>query len=365
MSIYIEKRITSSGSKRYRAQVRLIHYPRKTKTFPTKREAEIWAKNIEHEMRHSSPADYACYSVKSLSDLIQWHLQYEMPKKAANTQYTQRSQLQRWNALLGHLPIHDITTKQLIKVRTELQAGISPLLYNKISDATINRYFAALSSVFTSGARANLITSNPLANMDWLKEPKGKTRYLSELEVQALIRACEQSKNKTVALVTLIALRTGMRKGEILGLRWENINLERKQIHLQRTKNNHQRYVPLTDTLVVAISDWKAENNQPNDLLFPASRIKNSVTSNKPMDIKKGFKNILQSAGITDFRFHDLRHTAASYLAMSGAQTLDIANILGHRTLAMTQRYAHLSAHHSQQVLENAETRMLNNFQLE
>ncbi len=143
----------------------------------------------------------------------------------------------------------------------------------------------------------------------------------------------------------LLALSTGMRRGEILGLRWSDVDLERGIAVLNKTKNRDRRaaqIIPSVKTLLDAHHDAKRPET---DLVFA------QPIEAKPVAIDHWFRLALKEARIDDFRFHDLRHTAASYLAMSGATTPEIAAVLGHRTLQMVKRYAHLSDAHTNAVV--------------
>ncbi|MBU1207680.1 MAG: site-specific integrase [Proteobacteria bacterium] len=129
----------------------------------------------------------------------------------------------------------------------------------------------------------------------------------------------------------MVALTTGMRRGEILGLKWDYIRLESRFSILPITKNNTSRVVPINDTLYRIL----AEMPQKSGYVFG---------NGKPItDIKHSFTSACRKAGITDFRFHDLRHTYASHLAIRGVHIRALQELLGHKTLAMTQRYSHLA----------------------
>jgi integrase len=160
------------------------------------------------------------------------------------------------------------------------------------------------------------------------------------------LKACQESKSKFLYLVVLLAVSTGMRQGEILGLKWKDIDLDRRRIILHETKNNERRGVPLTGPAFQMIKDLSKVRRIDSPLVFPGRK------GEKPTDIRTAWIEALEKAGIADFRFHDLRHTAASYLAMNGATLAEIAEVLGHKTLQMVRRYAHLSESHTAGVLE-------------
>jgi integrase len=131
----------------------------------------------------------------------------------------------------------------------------------------------------------------------------------------------------------MVALTTGMRRGEILGLKWDYMRLENRLIILPVTKNNTVRVLPINDTLYRILSEMARE----------ASYVFGNGNGGHIGDIKHSFTSACKKAGITDFRFHDLRHTYASHLAMRGVHIRPLQELLGHKTLAMTQRYSHLA----------------------
>lgn len=135
-----------------------------------------------------------------------------------------------------------------------------------------------------------------------------------------------------------------MRRGEILNLKWSDIDLDRGAILLQTTKNGERRFIPLVG-IALDLLKSRYTNQSANSLVFPAPHC-----PSKPIDIRSAWETALQKAGISNFRFHDLRHTAASYLAMNQASLLEIGTLLGHKTVQMTRRYAHLSNGHIQRL---------------
>jgi integrase len=195
----------------------------------------------------------------------------------------------------------------------------------------------------------------------------GRVRYLSDDERTVLLDACKKSELPELHLIVMLALTTGMRRGEILGLCWPDVDLERKLIVLNKTKNRDRRSVPIVPAVEQLLREHGRVRRLDNDMLFPArpKKRKEGATAeaadkdgNKPKEPEGAlwfdawWYDALKAAGIEDFRFHDLRHTAASYLAMSGATTAEIAAVLGHRTLQMVKRYAHLSDQHTGAVIE-------------
>jgi len=207
---------------------------------------------------------------------------------------------------------------------------------------------SALSHAFSIAVNEwEWLDSNPMAKVKKPTLPRPRVRFLNDTERNKLLLACKASPCSYLYPVVVMALSTGARYSEIMNLRWRDIDMKRGVARLEQTKNGERRSLPLVaaafDEVLRLHHTSKAA---PSDYLFPRS------DGLAPMEIRKHWEAALKSAEITDFRFHDLRHTAASYLAMNGATLAEIAEVLGHKTLQMVKRYAHLSDLHVASVVE-------------
>ena len=208
--------------------------------------------------------------------------------------------------------------------------------------ATVNCYLAALSHALTTAVvEWGWLEASPLQRVRRLREPRGRVRFLSDEERPRLLAACQASHNRCLYPVVLLALSTGARKQEILRLTWRDIDLRRAQLTLPQTKNGEPRTLPLAGRALETVHTLARVRRIDTPLLFPRA------DGRAPLDLRYAFAQALRMAGIVDFRFHDLRHSAASYLAMNGASLVEIAEVLGHKTLQMVKRYAHLSEAHT------------------
>ena len=151
------------------------------------------------------------------------------------------------------------------------------------------------------------------------------------------LKACRESPNPYLYLVVVLALSTGMRQGEILSLTWRDIDFDDGKITLQDTKNGERRVVPLVGFALELLKNFAKLRRLDTFLVFSGKNRK------KPADIRFAWEQALKAAKIKDFRFHDLRHTFASYLAMNKATLTELRILLGHNSPAMTARYSHLS----------------------
>lgn len=334
----IEKRRATDGNLHYRVKVRLKGHPPQTSTFTSRSDATKWAAKIETEVRDHRHFPVAAAQQHTLGELIDRYVKHHLSRKKVAVQ--QASQLRWWQQRIGHLRLADITPALLIQQRESLAEssdGARPR-----SPATVNRYLAALSHVFTIGVREyEWLDRNPLQHVSRGKESKGRVRFLSDPERNRLLAACQASSNPDLYLAVLLSLATGARRMEILGLRWPQVDLMRKTITLLETKNGERRALPLGEQPLALLRDRAKVRRIDSDLVFPGR------SPRQPAQFRHAWDLALKTAEIEDFHWHDLRHSAASYLAMNGASLQEIAAILGHKTLAMVKRYAHLSEQHT------------------
>jgi integrase len=257
---------------------------------------------------------------------------------------TQRH-LQFWKQKLGALALADITPALLVRLRNDLLAETTRLKKPR-SNATVMRYLASISHAFTVAMKDwQWVTDNPVSKISKPRQARGRERYLSDDERERLLKACRASCNRYLLPVVVLAISTGMRRGEIMNLRWADVDLKRGIILLTATKNDTSRAVPLSGFALALLQDLAKVRRLDTLLLFPGT------LPQKPVDLKKPWEQAVATAGLLDFRFHDLRHTAASYLAMNGATTMEIAAVLGHKTLQMVKRYSHLTDGHTARVV--------------
>ncbi len=187
-----------------------------------------------------------------------------------------------------------------------------------------------------------------------LTEPRGRVRFLSDEERLRLLEACKASDSAILYTVGLLALSTGARRMELLGLPWKDVDLQRGVIILHETKNGERRVLTLSGHALELMKQYEKIRDLSCDLVFPGKNLK------KPIDIRSPWETALKRAGITNFRFHDLRHSAASYLAINGASLSEISEVLGHKTLQRVKRYAHLSEAHTSKVVAKMNEEIFN-----
>ncbi len=280
------------------------------------------------------------------------------------TQLNQEHYLSWWKSELGAYRLFDITPSLIVKHRNNL-VGTKNKYGREIGATTANRYTQALGHVFTVAMNEwEWVNINPIRKISKYKESRGRVRFLSDEERGALLSACAESDNPHLYLVVVIALSTGARKMEILGLQWKDVDFERQLIVLNETKNDERRVLPLQGFAYKLMTAQKEKAKADCPYVFPSKKVTKDIKSDKflyqPIDIRTAWENVLIKADIKDFRFHDLRHSAASYLAMNGASLAEIAEVLGHKTLQMVKRYAHLSEAHTSSIVAKMNDQIFN-----
>lgn len=273
----------------------------------------------------------------TVGELIDRYIVEVIPLKRAGK--VQVHQLAEWKMVLGHLRLSQLTPDQILNARSKIAERAEP---GKVrSHSTLNRYQAALSHALSYAKKQyGWIERNPIRRVPKLKEPQGRDRFLSDDERNALLAACRASTSKFLLPIVVLAITTGARRGEIETLTWGKVDWERNWITIEDTKNGQRRSVALVEAAKTVLYQIRPERPAPKDYVFPGRK------RDRPAVIKKAWYAAVEEAGLENFKFHDLRHTAASYLAMDGASLPGIAAILGHKTHQMANRYAHLSDGH-------------------
>ncbi len=227
--------------------------------------------------------------------------------------------------------LSEITTKGVQDYKAKRLETVKP--------ATVNKELALLKDMFSKAIEWGYVKQNPAKPVKLPKEPPGRLRYLTPEELTRLLDACAPHLKP----IALIAVHAGMRRREILSLRWSDVDLRKRPITLTKTKNNERRILPMNAHLADVLRRLPRHVESPYVFCDRDGR---------PYDrIDNGFRRACKRAGIVDCRFHDLRHTFASHLVMRGANLRSVQELLGHKTAKMTTRYIHLSAPHLQETV--------------
>ncbi len=357
----ISKQIGKRGTS-YKVRIRKPNSPTVTKTFSSKSLAEKWARKTELEIEEGIFFDKQEAASHTVADLVDRYLKEEIKKLAESDWRMRERQLKWWKSQIGEKTLNKVTPALLVEYRNKLKTD--PILDKDgkptdrtRSGSTVNRYMAALSAALgVASSEWQWLKENPVKQVRREKESDGRVRFLDADERTALLGACKSSQNEDLYLITLLALSTGMRQAEVMTLTWSQVNYDRKSITLYKTKNGDTRVVPLVGLASKELKKYGKVRNLKNPYVFVGRSRKGDDSDQRvwqPANFpRKAWETAITKAGITDFHFHDCRHSAASELAMNGASLHEIAAVLGHKTLAMVQRYAHLSEQHTTSVVE-------------
>lgn len=342
----IQKRTGRDGKTSYRAQVRLKGYAPESASFERLTDAKKWAQKIEADMRAGRHFGHSRrHTFAELLDEYEPHAKKELTRF-----HDRKAHLDYWRRVFGAELLDALTPARINKEKDTLLAGqtnrrdpATGALATR-TGATVKAYLAALSAALSYGVK-NLqwLERNTCANVKKPKADNGRVRFLSDEERERLLDACRQSANKDLYLAVTLALTTGARQSEIMSLCWDHIDFARRVIQLTETKNGDKRAIPLVGAPATLLQHRYADRLYNENRIFPpTARAKKADR----LDLRAPWEAAVKKAGILDFRWHDLRHTAASYLVMNGVSLVEVAKILGHRTLQMVARYAHLSEGH-------------------
>lgn len=348
----IEKRVSDDGKTSYRVKVRIKGFPVQSGTFERKTDANKWAQATEAAIRENRHFKTSEAKRHTLAELIDRYVNSVLANKPKNAR-DQLRQFEWWKGEIGRYALADVTPSLIAQYRDKLASGITSR-GQKRSPATVNRYMAALSVAFTTAVKEwGWLENNPMLKVTKPRESRGRVRFLSDDERNCLLKACRESSNAYLYPVVVLALSTGMRQGEIMGLTWDVVDLHKGRAVLHQTKNGERRPVAITGRALELLKELNKVRRIDSKLLFPSKE-----KAQKPMDLRSPWETAIKKAELEDFHFHDLRHTAASYFAMNGASLAEIAEILGHKTLQMVKRYAHLSEGHTASVVESMNSKI-------
>jgi len=239
----------------------------------------------------------------------------------------------------GGKSLAKITSWQCEKYKSGRIKDIS-IRGTKVSEATVNRELACLKTMLNFAVDQGLITTNPMRKVKLFRENPKNFRTVSKEEFNRVYN----NASGLLKPILITAINTGMRRGEILNLKWDNVKLDKGYILVDETKNNEQRYIPINEVLKKQLKSVKLI--ACSEYVFTYNR--------KPISsIRTSFATALLKSGVEKFRFHDLRHTFASRLVMNGVDLVTVQELMGHKSLSMTKRYSHPTPDHKKQAVES------------
>lgn len=337
----IEKRTSQQGEASYRVKVRLRGEAPRSRTFKRLTDAKAWAAKVESDLGHGVFVPTTADRRRTLGDLIDKYVADYLPVKTRNRDRDKHvTLLDWWRVEFGYVTLDRLKPEVIAEARGKL-AKRKTRSGEPLSGATINRYLAAVSAACKWGWREiGWLPANPVLAVTKASESQGIVRFLSDDERKTLFRACREHPNPNIRVAVLLALATGSRYSNIRFLRWEDVDFDRWTLRFETTKNGTPRFVPVVGAAQTALQEHFDADPTKDGWVFKGHR------DDSPADIVRLWRQVRKTAGLSDVRFHDLRHTVASYLTQSGAGLAQVADALGHKTLVMARRYSHQSAEH-------------------
>jgi integrase len=285
-------------------------------------EAELAKVQLQLEPTLAAPAGGIV-----LGEAVDRYLAGKVRKKSVKTD---EYHLRRFVAAFGKdTPLAEVTTAKINAWKSERLAAICPQTGKPYSAAAINRPLGVLRHLLRLAHEEGQLAMVPRIRQE--KEPQGRLRWLTQEEIAALLAACQKSRNRQLYAAVVIAINTGLRRAELLELTWDRVDLSRSVIRLELTKNGRRREVPINDTCYSALVSL-----QPKE----AGRVFSMRY------IRTCYENAVLAAKLDDVDFHTLRHTFASWAMQRGVSLPELKELMGHSSISMTMRYAHLAPGH-------------------
>lgn len=313
---------------RWQAQVRRRGMKPRCKSFDTKLEAEKWARDLEAQVdRFGAAPDTKILESTTLGQLLERYQREVSPLKRGSVQEIQR---------IDVLRRHDLAYRTMIGLSQQDIASFRDERLQTVAPSTTVRELAILSHVLEVAMRD---WGLPLAKnvVKLVRRPvirNERSRRLTGNEEQRLLDACDSGKIPFLKTLLILAIETGMRRGELLGLKWTDFSHNRRVLSLALTKNGSGRDVPLSQRAFEALIAWRQHPDIDPSTIFPM----------RAGTLEQAWRRILARSGVTALRFHDLRHEGVSRLFERGLNVIEVSAVSGHKELRMLKRYTHLAA---------------------
>lgn len=306
------------------------------KVGPSKRVAEMALADVE--VKKAKQEFLGVCEPKSIlfKDFAEEYLEYSKANKAESSYQRDKTTIDKHLVpLWGHLQISRISTKMIEEYKGKR--------IEHVVASTVTRELFTLKNMLKKAVEWGYLKESAAAPVKKLKSGTPHFRYLSKEEIRGLLESCSKSDNPHLYPFVFTALNTGMRLGEITALEWKDIDFKRKILRVDNkeehhTKNYQVRAIPMNDVLVNVLR--KVPRRLDSPYVFQRR------SGEKFHKMKTSYMNARERVGLTDVRFHDLRHTFASQLVMAGVDIRTVQELLGHKDINMTMRYSHLAPDH-------------------
>lgn len=339
----IEKRVTSDGKTTYRVKVRKKGYPVETASFDRLTDAKAWAATIEAAIKEGRHFKGSAAKRHTLAELV---TKFEPTLRDKNKDADKTmQQLGWWVAEIGHITLDKLEPSLISDYKDKLKT--TPIEGRKDgatrSGPTVNRYLMALSSACQYGVKhEQWLESNPVHRVAKFKESDGREVFLDQDQVITVLDACRATGRDDFYLFMLLLLTTGARCGEVESLTWKQVHIDRELILLGDTKNGEKRSLHLVGPALEAMRDYAKVRRIDSMMVFPPT----GKGKDHAVFDSLWRRVRVKLPGLEKVRRHDMRHTVGSFLVMSGSDIRTVADVLGHKTLAMAKRYSHLLESH-------------------
>lgn len=337
--------IVKTPADTYKAVIRKTGWPTNSKTFRTKRDAKDWARRIEDEMVRGVYIQRSGSERLTLEKALERYLAEVTPSKKPTTQKAEATKAKQLIEHLGKYSLAALSAEVIANYR-DTRLGALSKRGLPVSNNTVRLEIALLSHLYTVAIQewGLGLTFNPVLNIRKPSPGEGRDRRLSADEERRLLSAASNHSNPMLGWIVRIALETSMRSSEITGLRCHQVDLKKRVVRLSDTKNDSARTVPLTK---LATDTFKAALDNPVrpadcSLVFFGEPGKDG--KRRPYAFTKKWGLLKAKLGMSDLRFHDLRHEAVSRLVESGMSDQKVSAISGHKSMQMLRRYTHLRA---------------------
>jgi integrase len=311
---------------RWQAQVRRKGMKCRAKSFDTRADAERWARTFETELdRHGAQADTRLAESLTLRDILVRYLDEVTPlKRSADNERC------RIKALLKR----DMMYRTMAKLTPTDVAGYRDERLQTVASSTVLRELNTIGHAIETARRewGLNIPQNPVKMIRRPKAPRPRERRLHPGEEERLLAAADAGRTPWMRLLIILAIETAMRQGEMLSLRWSDVDLDKRIAHLDETKNGERRDVPLSRRALEALQELSKQ--RVDDRVIPSTK----------SAVGQAWLHLRGRAGSRDLHYHDLRHEAVTRLLERGLNVIEVSTISGHKELRMLQRYAHLKA---------------------
>lgn len=357
----IQERRNLGGGISFRAQVRLKGAQPITATFRRKTDAVRWKQQTEVDIRSLRYFPLVEAKKRTVGELIDRYIDETFEQR--RSRQTPLQTLDWWKSKVGYLTLDRLTTAVIKGHWDSLAVGPSERTGRPLSPRMLNCYLETFSAALTKASREyGWLPENPALRIQRKKLPPGRVRCLDEVELPKFLEQVYTAKNPYLRPAVLLSLATGGRRSEVLGLTWEDVDLKNGSVTFRHTKNGDTRSVPLRGEALDCLKEHARTYRFRSEQVFPARKYRwkqgQGRTSTPWEDPRAAFRDACKKAGIVNFRWHDMRHCAASYLLASGASLGEVGKVLGHRGPQMTWRYTHLVQGRTDELV----TKMADNF---